>query len=85
LLAQVRDRGGSGAPWQQLGMTREGPPLLFAGGIDGTVSLFDLRARGDQAAARAHLHDGPLVRCCSGLFKGFHLGSRRLWGRPRVM
>lgn len=59
----MSDRGGSGSPWQHLAMTREGPPLLFAGGIDGTVALFDLRQHDDTAAARVHLHDGPMVRC----------------------
>lgn len=59
--SQVSDRGGSGAPWQHLAMTREGPPLLFAGGIDGSVALFDLRQHDVQAAARVHLHDGPMA------------------------
>jgi hypothetical protein len=59
---QVCDRGGSEVPWQHLAMTREGPPLLFAGSIDGTVTLFDLRQHDGDAAARVHLHDGPMVK-----------------------
>ena len=43
-------------------MTREGPPLLFAGSIDGTVTLFDLRQHDGDAAARVQLHDGPMVK-----------------------
>ena len=59
---QVFDRGGSDVPWQHLAMTREGPPLLFAGSIDGNVTLFDLRQHDGDAAARVQLHDGPMVR-----------------------
>ncbi len=63
---QVTDRGGSGAPWQHLAMTREGPPLLFAGGIDGAVALFDMRGHNNTAVARLQLHTGPMV-CCRSL------------------
>lgn len=59
---QVFDRGGSDVPWQHLAMTREGPPLLFAGSIDGAVTLFDLRQHDGDAAARVQLHDGPMVK-----------------------
>lgn len=59
---QVCDRGCSDVPWQHLAMTREGPPLLFAGSIDGTVTLFDMRQHDGDAAARVQLHDGPMVK-----------------------
>ena len=59
---QVFDQGGSDAPWQHLAMTRDGPPLLFAGNVEGSVALFDLRQHDGAAAARVHLHDGPMVK-----------------------
>ena len=59
---QVSDGNGSAAAWQHMALTSSGPPLLFAGGADGRVSLFDLRAPADAAAACIRLGDGHLVR-----------------------
>jgi len=62
MWVQVSDRSGSAAAWQHLSLPASGPPLLFAAGADGSVSLFDLRANAGEAAARIRLNEGPLVR-----------------------
>lgn len=59
---QVSDESGSAAAWQHMALTSSGPPLLFAGGADGRVSLFDLRVPADAAAACIRLSDAHLVR-----------------------
>ena len=62
--AQVWDSDG-GASFQFLASSKDGAaPLVFTGGADGTVKLFDLRVPSGSAAAKLKAHDGPLVRFC---------------------
>ena len=59
---KVWDSEGSAAI-QFLASSKDGgAPLVFTGGADGTIKLFDLRSPGGSAAAKLKAHDGPLVR-----------------------